>query len=142
MNNEATYPLSINPNISGKPAKSDKVDLARGFRSIDATPDEIFEHISRGYAIAPQYSGGHRKTSNFIQSGFLAADIDGGLTLEEAQQHPFVLRNASFIHTTASHTDQHHRLRIVFLLDEPITKAADYAAAQFGLAITLECDRA
>jgi hypothetical protein len=141
MDNEATFSLSVNSNIIGKPGKSERIDFARGFQPIEATSKQIMDLIQCGYAIAPQYSGGHRKASNFIQTSVLGADIDGDMTLGEARQNLFVLRNASFIHTTASHTEQHHRFRIILLLEKPIESAPDYAAALLGVAAFLGSDR-
>jgi hypothetical protein len=34
----------------------------------------------------------------------LVADLDAGITLEEAKSHPFILHHAALIHTTVSHT--------------------------------------
>jgi hypothetical protein len=122
--------------------RQDFISAARGRTALNAT--KIVERMKiecPAYSIAPQCSGGHRKASNFIQTGLLAADVDCDMTLEEAQQNLFVLRNASLIHTTASHTEQRHRFRIIFLLDEPITNAADYAASLLGLADMVGSDR-
>jgi Origin of replication binding protein len=92
-------------------------------------------------SIASQYRDGHRKTANFNRSGFLAADVDRGLTLDGAMDHAFVRHHAALIHTTASHTPEHHRCRIIFLLDEPIMSARDWEDAQLGVALTLDSDR-
>lgn len=90
--------------------------------------------------MAPQYRGGHRKTGNFIGVGFLAADVDAGMTLDEANDHPFVRHHAGLVHTTVSHTAERHRLRIIFLLDEPIQSARDWADAQLGIALKFNSD--
>jgi hypothetical protein len=139
----STYPISINTNIIDKPDESERerVDLGKDFQAIEPTLDEISDHVSRGHAIAPQYRNGHRRTSNFTKSGFLAADIDEGMTLEEAKDHLIVRHHAGLIHTTASHTPERHRFRIVFPLDEPILSAQDWANAQLGLAIAVTSDR-
>jgi hypothetical protein len=135
-----TYPVSINANVVGKPDGSTPVNLGKGWEPFELSADEIAERIGRGLAMAPQYRGGHRKTANFICSSFLAADVDHGMTLQEAQDHAFVRHHAAFIHTTVSHTEEKHRLRIVFLLDESIMSARDWADAQVGLALLLGSD--
>jgi hypothetical protein len=61
--------------------------------------------------------------------------------VDEAQDHAFVRHHGGLIHTTASHTEARHRFRIVFLLDEAIETAGDWANALFGLAILLGSDR-
>lgn len=62
------------------------------------------------------------------------------MTLEQARHHPLVQHHGGLIHNTVSHTAECHRFRIHFFLDEPTTEAADYAAAQLGLALTLGGD--
>jgi hypothetical protein len=136
-----TYSVSINANVIGKPDGSTAVNLGKGWEPFELSAEEIVERIGRGFAMAPQYRGGHRKTVNFTCSGFLAADVDHGLTLEEAKDHAFVRHHAALIHTTASHTEEKHRFRIVFLLDESILSARDWADAQLGLALMLGSDR-
>lgn len=137
-----TYPISINTGIVDKPDKPARVDLAKCWQPIGITPKALAEVILRGNAIAPQYKDDYRKTANFIQSGFLAADVDRDMTLEQAKDHAFVQHHANLIHTTASHTADKHRFRIIFLLDEPIMSARDWADAQLGLALEIGSDRA
>jgi hypothetical protein len=91
--------------------------------------------------ISAQFLNRHRKTENFICAGFLAADVDDSMTLEEALDHGFVQHHGGLIHTTASHTEARHRLRIVFLLDEAIVTARDWADALLGLAVLLGSDQ-
>jgi len=90
----SVYALSINSNIIDKPDRSAVVDFSKKFSPIEATIDTVAEHILRGHAIAPQYRGGHRNTGNFMRSGFLAADVADGMTLEEAEDHAFVRHQA------------------------------------------------
>jgi hypothetical protein len=135
-----TYPVSINPSITDKPDGTTRVDLGKGWESGELSEEGFATSVRQGHALAPHYRGGHRKTSNFICAGFLAADVDRGRTLEDAKDHAFVRHHAALIHTTASHTPENNRFRIIFLLDEPILSARDWAAAQLGLALTLESD--
>ena len=136
-----TYSLSVNTGIKDKPDRTERVDFARNFRPIEATLEDIIGHVSRGHAIAPQYKDGHRRGANFIKSGFIAADVDDGMSLEDARNHAMVRHHAGLIHTTASHTAERHRLRIIFPLDKAILDAQDLADAQLGLAVALGSDR-
>ena len=136
-----TYSLSFNPNIIDKPDRSAGIDLSRGFLPIEATIDDVAGHISLGRAIAPQYEGGHRRGANFIKSGFLAADVDDGMSLEDALDHAMVRHHGGLIHTTASHTPERHRFRVLFFLDEPIHDGQDWADAQLGIAVLFSSDR-
>lgn len=134
--------LSIHPTIVGKPDDAVMRNSGRDWQAVENSEVELADWICGGGAYAPQYRGGHRKTANFVRSGFLAADVDAGMTLEEAKGHAFVQHHAALIHTTVSHTAEHHRFRIVFLLDEAIVEARDFADAQLGLALMLGADTA
>ena len=123
--------LSINTNIVNKPA--DKSRHGTPFNSVDLTVDELIHHITEGHAYSAQFRGAKRKSENFVATGILAVDIDRGMTLAEAIELPYLKFFASFIHTTATHTDQNNRFRIVFELEEPITDAVQYRKAITGL---------
>jgi hypothetical protein len=136
-----TYPVSINPNIIGKPAEPGPVNYAKGWQPVDVTAEDLIGNISQGRAYSAQFVGGYRKTQNFIRCGILAADFDHGPSLEEALKHEFIQNYASFIHTTASHTAERNRYRAVFLLDKPVLDADDFSDALLGLALTMGSDR-
>jgi hypothetical protein len=136
-----TYAVSINANITDKPDGVGISASAKGWEPLELSERGLADSIRRGRPYAPQFRAGQRKTANFTCAGFLAADVDRGVTLEQAQNHAFVRHHATLIHTTASHTEEHHRFRIVFLLDEPLILAPDWEAAQLGLALMLGGDR-
>ncbi|SHI13573.1 plasmid replication protein, CyRepA1 family [Bradyrhizobium erythrophlei] len=136
----ATYPVSINANIIGKPTAPGPVNYAKDWQPMDVIDEDFIGHISQGRAYSAQFVDGYRKTRNFIRCGFVAADFDGGPSLEEALDHAFIRQHASFVHTTASHTAVKHRYRVVFLLDEPVPNAQDFADAQLGIALTMGSD--
>lgn len=135
------FKVGLNHGFVGKPADPVGMGLGKGWLPSAVTQQQLIEHVAReGHAFTAHYKGGHRKTTNFICSDFIAADIDRGMTLDEALAIPFVQQYASFIYTTPSHTDDDHRFRIVFLLEDTITVAADWANALFGLALKLDSD--
>jgi len=125
--------VSINPSLVDK-ATADELSAAnRLFQNVDITADQLAAYVQRGHAFCAQHKNGWRRSANFTTSGFLAADIDHGLTLEAAIADPFVQQYASFIYTTPSHTDIAHRFRIVFELELPITDAETMKSALTGL---------
>lgn len=136
------FKVGLNRSFVGKPAKSDGINFATDWHPSEITQAELIEHVGQGHAFTAHYKNARRKTMNFICSDFIAADIDCGVTLEEALALPFVQQHASFIYTTPSHTETEHRFRIVFLLEDTITIADDWANALLGLAIKLRSDRA
>lgn len=135
------YAISVNTDVIDKPDQSKRVGLGAGFEPVAATLDDFVRHIGAGHGYGPQFHGGRRKAIYFARAGFLAADVDDGITIEEAKEHAFVRHHAGLIHTSVSHTPQRHRFRIIFLLDEPILNAQDWADAQLGLAVKVNGDR-
>lgn len=123
--------VSINSRIIDKPV--DKKGHGTSFEPFDLTADQLIAHICEGHAYSSQFLGRSRKSENFVATGILAVDIDRGLTMSEAVELPYVQMFASFLHTTASHTDEHNRFRIVFELAEPIADATLYRNAISGL---------
>lgn len=137
---EHKYPFSIHTGVKDKPDEAARRNLGKCWEPVEMTEAEVAECIREGWAMAPQFRDGRRKTANFICSGFLASDVDDGMTLDEAKGHPFVQHHGGLIHTTVSHTAARHRFRTYFFLDKPITVAADFADAQLGLGLTFGSD--
>jgi hypothetical protein len=134
------HPLSVHTGVKDKPDEASRRNLGKGWEPVEMSEADIAECVREGWAIAPQYLGGRRKAANFIGAGFLAADIDRGMMLPAATDHPFVQQHAALVHTTVSHTPKHQRLRIIFLLDEPLMNALDWADAQMGVALKMGSD--
>ena len=67
----------------------------------------------------------HRAKKHFKRTSFIGVDIDNGpdekyLSWQEALKHPFVKRYCSIAYTTASHSPELHKFRLMFFLDDPI----------------------
>ncbi len=137
----ATFKIGLNRQFLGKPDKSAAINYAVGWEPSEVTEPDLIAHIRQGSALTAHFRDGYRKTANFICSDFVAADFDGNMTLEEAEALPLIRRHCAFLYTTPSHTDEHHRFRAVFLLDETITDAKVWADCLYGLAIRLGSDR-
>lgn len=123
--------LSINKNIVNK--NDHKAHQSKNFESHDLTADELANHINAGYAFSYQFENSHRKAENFICSDIIAADFDDGMTLEEAMQNEYLINNACILYTTASHTAEKHRFRVIFELPHTITDKEMIHSAQTGL---------
>ena len=132
--------IAINKNIIDK---SDKPTLKNNngtFKNVDITAAELADSIKSGYAFCAQHKGGWRQQSNFTGAGFLAVDIDHGLTVQNALDDEFVKQYASILYTTPSHTEEFQRFRIVFELDVAITDAMKMRDALTGLIMRLGGD--
>lgn len=125
--------LAINKNLVGKPTD----DILRlhnhTFVPFDLSVGELAEQISLGYAFCPQFGHGRRQSANFKAAGYLAVDIDHSLDMQSAQGSEFYQNYASLLYTTASHTAQAHRFRVIFELESPIEDPGRMKAALTGL---------
>lgn len=136
-----TFKIGLNRQFSGKPFGKIPFNSAENWEPLEVNCDQLIEFIQKGYAISAQFKDGYRNTRNFLSSQFLAADIDGGLSIEEAKKVDFIKDNCAFLYTTASHTDEFHRFRLVFLLDETIQDSRMWADSLLGLSVKLNSDR-
>ncbi|MBE9031824.1 PriCT-2 domain-containing protein [filamentous cyanobacterium LEGE 11480] len=70
----------------------------------------------------------------------LALDIDDGLSIDQALQHPFIQQHCGLLIESASSTPEHNKFRLVFVLEQPIEGwqnvriANRYLAEQVGSA--------
>ena len=140
MANKKLFKIGINDKIVGKPSTEDRVNQAKGWDNQELSEKKLIELIRKGYAISAHFKEGYRTSKNFIQSDFIAADIDGTISLDEAIRQPFVQDYCSFAYTTPNHTQERNRFRLVFLLDETITDGIEWKSALHGLSIRLSSD--
>ncbi len=104
------FKVGINRRIFGK-ADPSKVNLATGWENESVTSTQLIESIRAGCAFSAHFKDGYRKSTNFICSDVVAADVDGNFTIDEACRLPFVQEHAAFLYTTPSHTEERHRFR-------------------------------
>ena len=127
------YALSVNRTIRGKLAKdATPGEWARfndAFEACELTAAEIAAVIQDGYAIAPVHAG-RRKRANWRLAQHIGIDLDdGALSWDEVTDLPLVARHAAIVHMTASSAPAHPRMRVLFLLDEPLTDPDGYTRA-------------
>ena len=133
--------LSINTAFHNK-VPSGKRAYSDGWVSLNLSSEQLAEYIDAGFAFSAQYEKQHRKSCNFTACDFLAADFDGGMSLEEARSDPFIESYATLIYTTPSHRkDGKDRFRIVFETPTTIESAAVWRDALTGLALRYGADR-
>lgn len=125
--------LSINSRIIDKPANLAGLSLGKGWESVDYSINQLESSVKKGFAFSAQFVDGHRSRNKFKEAGFLAIDIDEGMSLDDALENDYIKSNASLIYTTPNHTADNNRFRIVFELVSPITASSDYEAAQRSL---------
>ena len=135
------FKIGINETIVDKPIDYSKNNPAINWQNLYLTRDEFLKHIKNGHAFSAHFNENYRKTHNFICSDFIAADIDGNFTIQEAMEFRFIKDYASFLYTTPSHSNERHRFRVVFLLEDTIIKSESWSNCLLGLAIKLGSDQ-
>jgi len=112
---------SSKPEDAGRIVNSTPIETMQ-----DYSIEEIKENILQGKTIRPSNCG-PREESWLSQQMFMI-DVDDNLTIEQA-----ILRcsemdiTPNFIYTTFSHTEEHHKFRLAFVVDKEIT---DYPTAK------------
>jgi hypothetical protein len=125
---------SINTEVINKPQPDDKVawkSLSKDWKNVDLSIEAFAAHINKGYSFCAQMLK-RRNNANFIGTNVLTVDIDKNWTLEAALNDYYIKQFATVLYTTASHTVQHNKFRIVFLLDREIFDAVEMRAAYVG----------
>jgi hypothetical protein len=130
--------ISINTKVVNK--TDENFVYNNRFRNVQITAKELLDTILEGHAfcVASLKSNEdgycHKKTENFVSGHLICIDIDnknaedkklsideGYLSFEEAKQSKELQTTASFVYTTPSHTSDHNRFRIIFVLKNSIT---------------------
>jgi hypothetical protein len=99
-------------------------DLTTGFIDRTDTIDDIKAKVKLGYAITgAHFNGQRRNTANVTQVGLLLVDIDDGMTINEAKADPFIQEYCATAYTTHSHSSDHHKFRLIFVLPKPMERS-------------------
>lgn len=132
MNNKKMK-VSIRQDITDKASKADLNLTGRGWSNVELSVEQFVDHIKNGYPFTHQFFGGKKTKDRFQQTDIIVADIDKNMTVDQALEHEFVKDYGTFIYTTPRHTEDHHRFRIVFILDRTIFDPNVYEAMYGGL---------
>lgn len=132
--------LSVNLGFENKKPKTSLDSFKRGFNKSCLTLHEILEVVQAGAAISFVFKDGKRNVANFEGANFLAVDVDQGLTFKEAIFHPVVKKYCGLIYTSASHTKEENKFRLLFVLPRTLTDPVEVKAASRALSRTLSGD--
>jgi hypothetical protein len=98
--------------------------------------DMIMQAVYDGYSITTCHKDNWRTTANYLCGQYLGLDFDLGdktSSLAYLSTDKFILRYAAFMYSTISHKPEAPRTRVIFLLDQPIMQAKNYALAASAL---------
>ncbi|OYQ68289.1 phage/plasmid primase, P4 family [Aerococcus sp. 1KP-2016] len=133
-----------------EPAQVPQINNTISDFATSVTPQELAEMVgANGQTMVLAMMNGERKKENMASQQIVALDFDNSETrfddngnlikdekgkakkfktegsnyssVAEIFQNKFVQKNASFLYSTFSHTDDWHRFRLVFFLDKPMT---------------------
>lgn len=110
---------AYNSQFCGKPHEPSIVEIN--------TEDDLFDVITQ-YAWSPSIYCDTRSLKNFLFADFIAADIDDGMTLQEAEKLCEKANLTAMVAPSPSHTKEHHKFRIVVPLVKRITDLATFDA--------------
>ena len=67
-----------------------------------------------------------RSIKNWDSQQLVALDFDNEITLQTALNDEFIRSNAVFLYTTFSHSEELHKFRVVFVLENVLTNYSDF----------------
>ena len=89
----------------------------------DITVKDLAIALSHGASFKPAVLEGGNKAENWKQQQLFGLDFDEGITIEEAYNKVVSLGiTPCFLYTTFSHTEKHHKFRMLFCTDTIITE--------------------
>lgn len=118
--------LAINPLIVGKIDKDQvrSIEAQRCWQTVELEPQDAWALITEeGYATTCALQSGQRSAGQFASRQLFMIDVDGGMRIEELLADEFYNAYGLGFYATASSTAEHHKFRILFLLDTAITDA-------------------
>lgn len=118
--------VSINKNIREKHHRGDKRYFASGWEPFIISIEQLATAIKSGLAYSATFKDGERSAKNFTGTNVVSVDVDQGLKIQEALNDPWCKKYLALFYTTASHTEQHHRFRLVFRLPEIIKNGSEF----------------
>ena len=94
----------------------------------DLAMKEIAQGLAKGQtAVLGVMSSYDKRNDNLMTQDLIALDFDNDTvdlfyrTIDDALNDSFIKDNASFLYTTFSHTEEHHKYRVVFKLNRTLT---------------------
>lgn len=106
----------------------------------DLTMKEIAQGLAQGQtAVLGVMSSYDKRNDNLMTQDLIALDFDNDTvdlfyrTIDDALNDSFIKDNASFLYTTFSHTEEHHKYRVVFKLNRTLTNNEQVSKLYFEL---------
>lgn len=108
------------------------VDPSKGWKNVELPYSEVFKRITQEHvaicavlATPTGHTEPYRAARNFVSHSLALVDIDEGMTIQELQAHPFYVAYGAGYYASYSHTEERHKFRVIFRLEQDITTAHD-----------------
>lgn len=104
--------------------------FSSSFANEELTVDELVSSILDGASFCAQLFTNWRMDDNFLCGQHVGIDLDelpAGYTLNDLMSNALISRYAAFAYTTPSHAPDKPKMRVVFVLDRPVSKRDSYA---------------
>lgn len=112
---ERLYRCAVNTNANNKNVLCPYGQFLDAFWQTALPLERLKNVIKQGFTIAPFLFTGRKNQEHWLGAELLFIDVDEGLNLQEVIQME-TTQQCLFIYTSPSHTEEHHRYRVVFSL--------------------------
>jgi len=140
MNEPAPYKIAIsNLQLHGEkllPGDPRWGQFNASFDNLELPVMDIMNTVYNGFSMTTHHKAHWRTSENYLCGQHIGLDFDTEderSTLATLGKDKFIQKYAAFLHTTTSHKPEAPRSRAVFLLDQPIMQARNYALAARAL---------
>jgi len=104
-----------------------------------ATEDDLIELVT-SFAYSPFIFKEYRRESDFLSTDLVVFDIDEGMTIEEAEKVVNGLQLTCLCLPSTSHSEDHHKFRLLFPLSRTISNPDEFRATYAKLAENFHVD--
>lgn len=125
--------LAINPLLTKKVDKEllKEIERQQAWQNIECTPEQAFELITvDGYASTCELVAGRRYQVDYVSRQLFMVDVDNEtdknpvtMTIPELLEHDFYNAYGAGFYATHSFRPEHHKFRILFITEQPVTDA-------------------
>ena len=103
-----------------KPQGQEVGAIQNRLKATTTTPEGLIDYIGKGCSFKPALLSG-KGNNDWLSQQVIAVDFDNRANIdEELNRCSKLKKDPYFAYTTFSHTAEHHKFRLVFILDEPI----------------------
>lgn len=116
--------MYFNERFAEKPQGKQCGWVQKSLVQTDITIKDLADALCHGASFKPGVLQGGRRAENWVQQQLFGLDFDDGIRIEEAYNKAITLgMTPCFIYTTFSHSEKHHKFRMIFCNDTVITDA-------------------